>query len=315
MRITTNLYHESFLQETQALQRTQLEAQRSISSGQRIHDSSDDPAAFRQSLEIQSSQRVRLQFRDNVRNAIASVEANHAASQKLLNIVTRASEITIRTNGSMSQGDFNIQAGEIDKLLQEAVTLGNQQDNGQFMFGGTYLQPSDLDGAASYVPFRTTLALDGSIANVTYRGNFVINQAEIDANSRIGTKILGSSPGAPTRGLFINGGVDVFLELINIRDNLLAGNYTQALNAIPNLRQVEDNVAVAIGGTASDLARLKVTQASHDDQLRADELTVSEILDTDFVKAATELQKSLTAYEAALQTGARVMSLSLLDFI
>ena len=314
MRVTSNMYTDLFTSETQNLQRQQLQAQHAISSGQRFQTVSDDPSAFRQSLQIQASQRERLQFRDNVREVKTRMEITHGYAVQAHDVVSRASELLTRVNSTYTQTELNITANELDGLLREAINIGNAQHDGQFLFGGTGLQPSDSDGAAAYVPFRTTI-VGSTIASVTYRGNFVTNQVQIDSNAQISSNLLGESSGLTPRGLFTTSAVNLFADLIVIRDQLLAGNTTGTTGNIINLNRDEESIATVIGLTASDLSRLKISEATHDDRLQNDELSVSRLLDTDFTKSATDLQRSLTAYQAALQTGARVMNTNLLDFI
>lgn len=44
-------------------------------------------------------------------------------------------------------------------------------------------------------------------------------------------------------------------------------------------------------------------------------IALSEVKDLDFASAATQLQSALTQFQANLQTGSSLLSLSLLDFL
>jgi flagellar hook-associated protein 3 FlgL len=318
MRITTNMFAESFVSETQRLQKKQIDSQRAIASGQRIHNSSDDPSSFRQSLEVQSSQRTRLQHKDNIRELTARSEIYHGYSTKVHELASRASELLTRVNASYSQTELDTTANELDGLLKQAIAIGNSEHDGQFLFGGTYLQPGDTDPttATLYRPYTTTQDIDGKIITVTYRGNNEVNRVQIDANTVVDSNVLGTSSTAQVRALFqADVTADLFQTLMNVRDELLLGTTSNISGQLSNLRNVDENVAKIIGSTAADLSRLKLTEATHDDRLLTDETIISRLMDTDMVKAATDLQRSLAAYEAALQTGARVLNISLLDFL
>lgn len=318
MRITSNMFAEGFIIDTQKLQKKQIDAQRAISSGQRIHTSSDDPAAFRQSLEIQSKQRSRLQYSDNIRDLTTRKEIDHGTASKFFDIVTRASELLVRVNGSYTQTELNITASEINGILEQALNFGNTQHDGQFLYGGTYLQPSDIDPGTGlpYKPFAETRGVNGEITFVAYQGNTVQTPVEIDENTTIRSNTIGSTGGTNPMGLFTANGFNSFQILIDIRDQLRTGAIRPVIAShISNLGQVEDNVSSLIGTTATDLSRLKIASETHGDRLVNDELSVSKLLDTDMVKEATNLQRSLSAYEAALQTGARVLNTTLLDYL
>jgi flagellar hook-associated protein 3 FlgL len=316
MRVTSNTFPDELVSQLQTLQQRQIKAERSIATGQRLELPSDDPAAFLQSIQLQSSQRIGIQFKDTIRQITARTNEDYSATTQLQAIVTRASELAIRSNGTLNQSEFTINAKEMNQLLEQAVALGNRQYNGQFQFGGTYLQPNDLDGAVPYVPFRVTRNVTGDITTVTYRGNEVVSQVNIETNSTIETNVIGSSATGTPRGLFINNGVDIFAQLITLRDQLLAGNY-QAVNnpGVSNLRLVEDNVATQVGFLAANLGRLNVTKDSHDQKFLSDSTSLSAVIDTDIAQAATLLRQTQTAFEAALQTGARIFNLSLLNYL
>jgi flagellar hook-associated protein 3 FlgL len=315
MRITSNMFADTFVIETQRLQLRQINAQKAIASGQRIHTSSDDPAAFRQSLETQSAQRTRLQFLDNIRDATSRTEINHSYSIKVHELATRVSEILTRVNASYTQTEFDAAANEISGILEQAVSIGNAQHEGQFLFGGTYLQPSDADGAAAYVPFRVTRDAAGSIVGVEYRGNQGLRSTSIDANLGIEVNLIGETAGTSPRGLFESGTADFFQSIIVLRNELALKNTTNIQGHFTNLRNIDENIATVIGLTSSNLSRLKIASETHENRQLVDEGIVSRLLDTDMVKEATDLQRSLSAYEAALQTGARVLNTSLLDYL
>jgi flagellar hook-associated protein 3 FlgL len=308
------MFADGFVIETQKLQKKQIDAQKAIASGQRMQSFSDDPAAFRQTLEIQAAQRTRLQYQDNIRDVTSRIEINHNTAINFHEMVTRASELLVRINGSYTQTELNAVANELDGILRQAINLGNSQQDGQFLFGGTYLQPSDTDPVlgGAYQPYRTT-NVGPLIASVTYRGNESLNTVAIDANSTIANNVVGTT--ATTGGLFSANGLDIFQLLIVDRDELLAGNRANIAGNIANLRSVEDNVANIIGTTATNLSRLKITAETLSDRQLTDENAVSRLMDTDMVKEATNLQRSLSAYEAALQTGARVLNTTLLDYL
>jgi flagellar hook-associated protein 3 FlgL len=317
MRITSNMFAESFIIETQKLQKKQIDAQVAISSGQRIQTSSDDPAAFRQSLEIQSSQRATIQYQDNIRDLESKIQVNHGYATQVHEIITRASEILTRVNASYTATETTAVANELDGLLQQAVNMGNAQQDGQFLFGGTDLLPGDTDPGLGtpYVPFAVTLGANAEIASVAYRGNFVTNRVEIDPNTTVESNMMGFST-ASRYGMFSTlSDRQLFQTLIDTRNQFRNGDKSGVAGDLSNLKELEDHIATVIGLTATELSRLKISSAGHEARLLTDETSVSKLLDTDMVKEATNLQRSLSAYEAALQTGARVLNTTLLDYL
>jgi flagellar hook-associated protein 3 FlgL len=303
------------VQQIQSLQERINKDQGAVSSGKKVRTSDDDPAGYRRSMEIRASQLLTQQFRDATGEVKNRAQSNYNAASQLQTIVARASELASRLNGTLNTSDMAAYATEMNNLLEQAVSLGNRQSDGQFLFGGTFLQPTDMDGAALYVPFRVTRNGAGQITAVTYRGNAVVSQIDIDESSSMDYNLLGSSAGTP-RGLFINGAVNVFDQLITLRDQLFAGNAPAVQNpGIANLRLVEDNVAVVLGLTGANMYRLNFTTEAHTQKLQADESLLSSITDADLAEMIISLQQKQTTLQGALQTGAQVLNLSLLNFI
>jgi len=318
MRVTGNTFPNRLNVELQALQELLVRDQTRIASGQDVISPSDDPVAFRRAIQTMSSQLRVQEFRGAAVDVRSRYEQYLSAATSVQTLTSRASELAIRATGVLSQGDLDTIAAEIDSLLEEAVTLGNRQFQSQFLFGGTYLQPSDTDPAtgAAYVPFSVTRSAANEITTVTYRGNTTVSQIGIDETSTIANNILGSSVTGIPRGLFINGAVNVFTPLITIRDQLRTGNNEAVLSpGIDNLRLIQDNVAVNIGIMASTTARLTLMEGTHTERLLLFEDTISDAVDADFAETAVHLQQLQTSFEAALQAGGRVLELSLLDFV
>ena len=291
-----------------------------IASGRRIQTPADDPADFRRSIEIQTSQRAAQQFKDSIRQLKTRADGNFETATQLQTLVGRSSEIAIRASRAYNQSELNIMAGEVNNLLEQAVAYGNRQQGGQFLFGGTSLQPGDLDGAAPYVPFRVT-RVAGQITLVDYRGNEVVSQVNIDPVSTFPANVVGQStvsPGNP-RGLFIDGAVgpgqvNVFTALINLRNRLQAGA-PDPITSMNELRPVENNVANVIGFVAANMGRLQLTDETHTRSLITDEETLGKITNADLAETIASLRQTQIAFEGALQSGARILSQTLLNFL
>lgn len=323
-RVTGNVFMDRLVDQMQMLQQRQNTYQIALATGKRIHVPSDDPAGYRRSLELQSDQRLEQQWRNNTSQVKSRTESYFAAATELQGIVSRAAELTVRADGTLSQNDRDVVATEVNSLLERAVSLGNRQMDGQFLFGGTSLQPTDNDGAVAYVPFRVTRKANGEIDElapipVEYRGNYITQKTEIETGSTVDSSIIGRRNAAgQSRALFMDNqlptAVNVFQSLINLRTNL-RNNTVNYTTTITDLRNNEDNIAVIIGTTSANLARFDATAETHTKKLQADEVTLSQVADTDVVDAAVSLKRTQNAFEAALQTGAQILNLSILNYL
>jgi flagellar hook-associated protein 3 FlgL len=327
-RVTGNVFADRLIDQMQMLQQRENGYQLDLATGKRIHKPADDPAGYRQTLELQSDQRRVQQYRSTTNGAITQTQATYSAATELQTIVSRASELAIRaSNGALAQSDRNVVASEIDSLLERAVTLGNRQQSNQFLFGGNGLQPTDVVGGNSYVPFAVTRNAAGRITAVTWSAaNAVVpRKVEVDVGSTVECGVLGgrAAAGASTsRALFIDrqittvpaGGVDVFATLVKLRDDLTNNTYNPT-TTMTDLHNIEDNVAVVVGATAASLSQYQAKVNTHTQKLQSDENTLSQVSDTEMTDTVVSLTQTQNAFQAALQTGAKVLNISLLDYL
>lgn len=191
-----------------------------------------------------------------------------------------------------------------------------------------YVDLSGLAGGLSgtvTVPITATVKLsidDG--ASTTAAGNFSLTNLAV-ADSRTGRVLFVDPSGMSRAGVEpvrIPGTYDVFGTLINLRDVLEnarglpeSQQMELAAEAIESLAEVHAGVTLVgttLGGRLEALERMGDTLEDFNYSL-SDEAGALEA--ADIVQVATELARAQTFYEATLATAARLLSLSLLDFI
>lgn len=328
MRITSNMFPNQLEFDLARIKGTMDRAQDQITTGQRVRYSGDDPAAYRRATAIQVTQINIQQLRSNIRNVQGRVSQDITTAKSLQSIISKASEIAVRTTkGILSAGDIQGLSAQFNDMIEQAVSLANAQYNGQFLYGGSSIQPTDdapaadgLPAGTKYKPFVITRdPVTNQITGVTYSAgsNANVNQVEIEQGARMDVNTVGANTtGTSPRGLFITPTTNIFQTLIDIRDALAAGNVTPVqATGISELHASEDNTVTSLGILAANLSRLETADALHNTQLQSDEKTLSDISDTDLPAAVFALQQSQTAFQAALQVGAKTLNMSLIDFI
>jgi hypothetical protein len=85
--------------------------------------------------------------------------------------------------------------------------------------------------------------------------------------------------------------------------------------ARPQLDQFEDKLLSMISRAGSVQYRLETVSKDHADRYDASEQLISKDADVDFAEATVRLNRTQMAYQAAIQSGARIQSYSLLDYL
>src|SRR5262245_5250294 len=102
MRVTSNSFTESFLQQLNLLSSRQARLQQQAATGQRIRAPEDDPAAIQRTLALRAENSTVLQYSENI--AVLKEKASNAFSalKSVKTISDRAGEIATLADGTKS---------------------------------------------------------------------------------------------------------------------------------------------------------------------------------------------------------------------
>lgn len=297
MRIPNHTSSETLVGQLQRLTARQSQLQDQVASGQRITRASDDPAAMGRVLQLQAEKQGIQQFASNNDRALALTQTSFAAVSQLKSVSDRASEIAILGSGVTSPDAFPTYAAETDQLLEQALQVANSAYSGEQLFGGT---KSDTP------PFSATRDASGRITAVTYHG------AAAGAEVRIseGGKLSPFTSGAENQGIatFMN-------NLVALRDALRGGDAAAVQTARGSLESSEDDLLVTISDIGAKQTRLEAAAAQNTARFAELERLTAAETDIDLAQTVVKLTQAQTAYQAALQSGAQTLNLSLLDYL
>jgi flagellar hook-associated protein 3 FlgL len=312
MRVTANSFTDSLINELSVLTSRQYRLQSQVSSGKRIQAPEDDPAAMQRTLDLQTAKASEQQYSDTIATLSVRANENYGVLQALKTISDRVGEMATLADGTKSQTDLDNYAAEVNQLIQKAAQLMNTKDSatGQYLFGGT---------ESNVPPFTITTDASGNVTAVAYQGNNRVSNHEIGSGISLSVDVLGeNTAGTGSRGLITDSrsGADFFNHLISLRNNLLAGD-TAAIssNDQPALLKDEDNILFHVSNNGVMQSRLDTAASFASDRSSALDGMISKESDADVVQTMVQLTQAQTAYQAALQSGAKIMQLSLLNFL
>ena len=261
-------------------------------------------------LNLQSESNAVAQYQGNIETQQQVSETTFGVIQSLKKISDRASEIATLADGLKSPEEMTTYAAEISQLIRQAAQLGNTKNNGTYLFAGT---------ESDQAPFTLTEGADGAVASVAYLGNASVSEVEVAEGVTVTAQTVGSNTtGSGPRGLMADSrtGADLFGHLISLQNHLLASD-SAAISAtdLPQLNKDEENLLYQVASNGSVQARLEASAAMMDVRASSLQQNVSNEADADLAETLVRLSQTQTAYQAALQTGASVLNLSLLDYL
>ncbi|HUA39670.1 MAG TPA: hypothetical protein VMA35_14850 [Candidatus Sulfopaludibacter sp.] len=313
MRVATNAYTDSMLNQFSVLKNQLNTLQNQASTGLSVQAPSDNPSAMEDTLNDLSAQAAQTQYSANISTLQTRATSVYNVMESLQTLTSRAEEIATEAgSGTNSQSDLNNYANEVQQLIQQAVQLMNTQDpsTGQYLFGGTDSAPA---------PYTVTTDASGNVTGVTYQGNFSVNQVGIAPGVTISVDVPGQNTGTSgTRGLITDAtsGADLFNHLIALQNDLTSGN-TGAITGTDeaNLQNDNNNLLYQISNNGAIQTRLNNAATFASSQSSTLNQMVTNSSGADLVQTMVQLSQAQTAYQAALQSSAQIMYLSILDFM
>jgi len=305
MRIAFNTQPDSLVNQLGTLGSQQYRLQNQVATGKRISQLADDPAAMRHALDLQAQDSRLAQYRQNIVSLQARATSSYTAIQGLQKVSSRAGEIATLADGTKSAAELQSYATEVTQLIQQGVQLMNRQHQGDYLFGGTQ---------SAQPPYVVSTDADGNITGVSYQGNASVPAAEIAAGATVSVQVPGANTsGSGPAGLITDSrnGADFFNHLIALQNHLRAGDTASISSAdTPALAKDEDNITLQIGANGIVQSQLTAADSVAATQATSLKQMISQDSDIDLAATLTRLSAAQTAFQAALQSGAALISQS-----
>lgn len=264
-----------------------------ISSGVTVRTASDDPLAINKTLNFKASQSSLLQYKKNITIADSIVNFSTKALEGINDVLVRSQELAVLASTNLAPDSFGSYATEVNQLLEQIVSLSNQQYLDQFLFAGTNTNTP---------PFSPTRDSSGKISAVTFTGNTSQAQIQLDANTTI-------SPFADSQT------TTSLLDSINSLISLRNGMQAQDPNTIQSLQTTQlipgsNNLGLSIARLGAISSRINFASASNDTFLLNIEASISKEISTDIASSIISHSQLQLAYEVSSSLYGKVLKKS-----
>jgi flagellar hook-associated protein 3 FlgL len=294
-RVTNVVLSNTVLANNQRTLARMADYQEQLASGKRINRVSDDPVAAKIAMRYRAEDQQAAKHLDNVGKAIAFQNATDSALGEMATTMDEVKSLAVQgANGTQDAASRRALASAVDSQLARLVDIANTVQDGRYIFSGT---------AVLTKPFA--LAEDRSA--VTYAGD--LDTFEV-AVSQAATATVNENGFA-----LFQGEVDIFRTLIDLRDALAENDPAAVADLMGSIDTAANHINDLHGAMGGRLQRLELTR----NQLENSRLYVGELIsdaeDADLPEVIAKMQLTQTALEAGLQSGARVIQQTLLDFL
>ncbi len=269
-----------------------------ISSGQKIRKASDDPVQSARILDLQKSMsniEMSQRYATTALNDLANEETILTQVNALL---LRGRTLTLQSlNGT--QGLENLQAigSELNQILEQVSELANTKNSdGAYIFAGY---------SADQPAYSFTRDANGEIDSSNYEGDGSTVKKTVSPSLQVSI----SHPGTEVFGV---GSDDIFAQLIATRDDMYAGVYPTNLDKIDD---VYSKVTLATADIGARTNQVELAQEVNETLLLNQQTALSDIRDLDLPSAIAEFTQLQVNVEAINNTFAKVVNISLFDYI
>jgi flagellar hook-associated protein 3 FlgL len=295
MRVTQNAVTATMLAGLFANRAELDKYQVQLSSGRRIAKPSDDPVGTDQAMQYRSTLARAQQYERNGNDGLAWLGTADNALQSGVAILQRLNVLTVQAanTGVAGSASRTAIAMEVKALKAQLLGVANTTYLDRPIFGGT------TSGGAAYV--------QDAAGVVSYAGDAGTVMRTVGANANVQVNVNAADAFGPP-------GSDVFTTFDKVLDDLSNNpqNLTGDLDLVGASLDRMTN-AQSIEGSAYNRITAMVNLAG----THADTLTdnLSQVEDVDVAKAYTELSMQQVSYQASLSAMAKVLQLSLTDFL
>jgi flagellar hook-associated protein 3 FlgL len=282
-------------------------------SGLKYEKPSDAPVDLVRALSYRKSLEEIDRYQTSIREGVAFLRTMEGALEGLENIVVRAKQLALQgANDDLSPANREALAKEVDSLLQEALSLANTKHGTRYVFAGN--RPEGYENGE--LPFeleRTTLGEGETVERVVYHGGAEDLYQGYGTDQKIligknGEEVLSSS--------------GLFETLISLKKTLLANNQADAGEEVEEIGvHIDrlDEVLAHLTKERTDLGarmdHLQLKENLYEDFKVTIRENLSDTEEVDFLEVATRLKAKETAYQAALAAAAKVMNMSLVNYL
>lgn len=263
------------------------QANRVVTTGRRINDLSDDPVRLTESLEVKSVLSNIEQLERNISMGKSWLVASESALSQVQDLISSTKALCVQmATATVNAAQRANSATIVQNTIDEIISLANTAVSGRYIFAGW---------KTDTVPF----APDG-----TYNGD----------NHAFAIKIGNDTPveiGSDGDAVFGT----LFTGLSDLKAALEGNDVGGIETAMDTLESHFKQMSNKISDIGSKMTRMEIKENIFQDLTIDNTRRLSEIEDADISAAILELESRELVYKAALASSARIMELSLVDYL
>lgn len=301
MRITNNMLINNMIRYIGNNLTRMDKYQGQLATGKKIQVPSDDPVVAARALKLRTDVAEIEQYQRNLKDARSWMDITESALGDMGDILLRAKELSVGSDGGESPVDLQATAMEIRQLRTQLIKLANSTYAGRYVFSGFKTDQKFMNDDGTFA-----IAVDNS-EGIYY---------EIGMGDSISINVAGgdlfndgaSIAAAGTTGKFIQDLDELVIALESADYNAISAKAQDFDDNINNVLRVRADMGARIN-------RLELTTNRMMNDFTNFTKLMSENENVDMTDTIMNLKNEENVYRASLAGGARIIMPSLIDFL
>lgn len=221
LRLSTSLLHQQGLTALMNRQSDLQKTQQELTTGKRISQAKEDPAAMAAAQRIRHAMESLEQFGRNSDRLKSRLEIQDTALADAGNVIRRATELAIQANTSvLSDANRQALAVEVRALRESLLSIANRDDgNGRALFAGTQ------DGVKPFTDNLGVVTYAGDDGQIRMDVGFDLAIKDTNPGSQVFMRVRSGDGVVATSAAASNTGTGV-LSTVNVTDSTAWGGQT-----------------------------------------------------------------------------------------
>ncbi|AJA47840.1 flagellar hook-associated protein 3 [Clostridium pasteurianum DSM 525 = ATCC 6013] len=324
MRITNNMLTSNFLSDMQNNLQNMQKIQQQMTSGKVISKASDDPFIAARSMQLNTQLDANNQYNSNIKDASNWLSTTDTTLGQVGNALSRINELLVSTgNAGFSDNERQSVKDEINQVISGLSQTLNTNFDGKYIFGGSRATTKPL-AAVTDSNGNTKLDYNASSAELNMIDKKLyteISQGVTIDYSVSAQDVLEYKNGDSTEDLR-----NLLQNIVNHLDGKNADGSTPAEGSTSPISLLTTDDLAGIQAAANNVLKLRSEVGAKENRMKdaldnntteSQNLTtiLSKTEDIDITQKTMEYATAQTVYLASLQTSARVIQPTLLDYL
>ena len=323
MRVTNQMLTNNFLNDMNNNLQNMSKIQSQMTSGKEISKPSDDPMKIARVMQLNTDMNSNKQYNENISDASNYLDITDKSLGYVGDVLQRIRELLVSAGkGSYGSDEKAAIKNEINQSAGQLTQILNTNFDGKYIFGGTKGTTKPVKEITDVTTKNTTLnynvidpavTTDPIIGMINGKLSVEVSQGvSMEYNITAGDVLkFNDSAGAP--GNLDNNLTTIFTKITSDLDatsttELSGKDLTDIQSALTNILKLRSEV-----GAKSN--RMDSMKSKNSDEMDNMTKLLSNTEDIDITEKTMQYATMQTIYTATLQTSAKVLQLSLMDYL